>query len=164
MNFLNPTKIIDEVSVSEEMRIADFGCGSGGWSIPLARKNKEGVVYAVDVLSEALSALKSKAESEKVYNIRTLLADIEKGTNLTNDSFDLVVASNILFQAEDKEAVINEAYRLLKNSGKMLVVDWKNSESVSEQEVDEKIKEKGFQLVKKIDAGGTHFGALYEKI
>jgi ubiquinone/menaquinone biosynthesis C-methylase UbiE len=163
MSFLNPTRIIDEISVSKSMKIADFGCGSGGWSIPLAKKSEDGTVYAVDVMNEALSALKSKADTEKVYNIRTLLADIEKGTNLPAGSFDLVVVSNILFQAEDKDAVINEAHRVLRQSGKLLVVDWNNTEDVSESEVDQKIKESDFQVVKKIDAGVSHFGALYEK-
>jgi ubiquinone/menaquinone biosynthesis C-methylase UbiE len=156
MSFLNPIRIIDEISVSKSMKIADFGCGSGGWSIPLAKKSEEGTVYAVDVMNEALSALKSKADTEKVYNIRTLLADIEKGTNLPAGSFDLVVVSN-------KDAVINEAHRVLRQSGKLLVVDWNNTEDVSESEVDQKIKESDFQVVKKIDAGVSHFGALYEK-
>ncbi|MEA2092518.1 MAG: class I SAM-dependent methyltransferase [Patescibacteria group bacterium] len=163
MSFLNPTKIIDEISVSKNMKIVDFGCGSGGWSIPLAERSEDGMVYAVDVMSEALSALKSKADTERVYNIRTLLADIEKGTNLVGDSFDLAIVSNILFQAEDKEAVIKEAYRVLRQSGKMLVVDWNNIENVSENEINEQIKESGFQVVKRIDAGVSHFGILYEK-
>ena len=164
MSFLNPSRVIEEISLSGVANIVDLGSGSGGWSIPLAKKNKDGMVYAVDVLSDSLSALKSKSESEKVYNIRTVSADIEKGTKLMSNFFDLAVVSNILFQAEDKDAVIREAHRVLKTKGKMIIVDWKNKEEVSETEVDEKAKENGFQVVKKIDAGVSHFANLYEKV
>jgi len=34
--FLNPQKILSELGLSKGMVAADFGAGSGGWSIPLA--------------------------------------------------------------------------------------------------------------------------------
>jgi ubiquinone/menaquinone biosynthesis C-methylase UbiE len=163
MSFLDPTRAVKELNVSGAVKIADLGCGSGGWSIPLAKENEDGMIYAVDVLNEPLSALKSKAETERIYNIRTVLADIEKGTNLTSNFFDAVIISNILFQVDSKEAIIKEGHRILKQTGKMLVVDWSNKD-VSEEEINNKIQESGFKLIKKIDAGVSHFGYLYEKI
>ncbi len=162
-DFLNPKKIIEELPLEEEMNIADFGCGSGGWVIPLAKKIKSGKIYALDVLKEALSALRSSAEMEKVYNIRLLECDLERGTPLHSDYFDLVIMSNLLFQTEDKDAVISEARRVLKKKGRLLVVDWSIKEDVAEELINEKIKEKGFLSIKKFDAGDSHFAILYEK-
>ncbi len=161
--FLSPRKIIDELPLKEEMNIADFGCGSGGWVVPLAKKAKCGKIYALDVLKEALSALKSNTEMEKVYNIRTLRCNVERGTDLQSDYFELVILSNLLFQVEDKSAVIEEARRVLKKGGNLLVVDWAMKEDVTENLVDDKIKKAGFKLVKNLDAGKDHFGKLYEK-
>ena len=48
------------------MIAADFGCGSGGWAIPLAKKLEEGKVYAIDILEEPLSALRARAKLEKI--------------------------------------------------------------------------------------------------
>jgi ubiquinone/menaquinone biosynthesis C-methylase UbiE len=162
--FLNPQKVIDEISLPEEASIADFGCGSGGWVIPLAKKMKDGKIYALDVLKEALSALKGKAEMEKVYNIRTVQCDVERGTDLQKGALDLVIMSNLLFQVDDKDAVIEEGKRVLRRGGKLLVVDWIVKEDDAEIKIDKKIKEKGFSFIKKIEAGSQHFAVLYEKI
>ncbi len=160
-SLLSPTKVIEELPLEEEMNVADFGCGSGGWVIPLAKKVKRGKIYALDVLKEALSALKSKAEMEMAYNIRTMLCDVERGTDLQSDYFELVIMSNLLFQVEDKDAVIEEGKRVLKKGGSLLVVDSSFKEDVAEELIDEKIKSKGFQRVKKINAGERHFANLY---
>ncbi len=162
-DFLNPLKVIEELSLRDEMDIVDFGCGSGGWVIPLAKKIKNAKIYAIDILEPALSALKSNAEMERVYNIRTIRCDIERGTELKENSMDLVVASNLFFQTEDKEAVIKEARRILRNEGEMIVVDWKIKEDNAEENLDKKIKENGFKFIKKVNAGESHFANLYEK-
>ncbi len=163
-DFLNPKKVIEEIDIPEGASIADFGCGSGGWVIPLAKKIKEGKIYALDVLKEALSALKGRAEMEKVYNIRTVQCDVERGTDLQKGVLDLVIMSNLLFQIDDKDTVIEEGKRVLRGSGKLLVVDWTVKGDDAEIKINEKIKEKGFKFIKKIEAGSQHFAILYEKI
>ncbi len=146
------------------MDIVDFGCGSGGWVIPLAKKIKNAKIYAVDILGAALSALRSNAEMEKVYNIRTIRCDIERGTEIRSEAIDLVIVSNLFFQLEDKEAVIKEAYRILRREGEMIVVDWAIKDDTAEEKLHKKIEESGFKLIKKINAGESHFANLYEKI
>jgi ubiquinone/menaquinone biosynthesis C-methylase UbiE len=162
--FLNPLKVINEISLQEEMSVADFGCGSGGWVIPLAKKIKDGKIYALDVLKEALSALKSNADLEKVYNIRTILCDVERGTELHGKSLDLVIMSNLLFQVDDKDGVLEEGKRVLRDGGHLLIVDWNINEDSSSGVIEEKILAKGFKKIKSIDAGSQHFANYYEKI
>jgi len=161
---LNPKKVIEEIPLKEEMNIADFGCGPGGWVIPLAKKIKSGKIYALDVLEEVLSALKSLAEMERVYNIRTIRCDIERGTDLQDNFFDLLIMSNLLFQVDEKDAVIEEGHRILRKGGNLLFVDWNNKEDVAEDLMNKKIVKKGFKKIKNIEAGESHFAILYEKI
>ncbi len=163
-DFLNPQKVINELELQETMSIADFGCGSGGWVIPLARKDKNHMIYALDVLEPALSALKSNAEMEKVYNIRTIRCDVEKGTGLRDDFLDVVIMSNLLFQVEDREAVLDEGRRVLRKGGRLVVVDWIIEGDNGEEELDRVIKEKEFGLIKSINSGESHFAKIYEKI
>ncbi len=160
---LNPKKVLEEVDVEKEAVVADFGCGSGGWVIPLAKKEKGVRIYALDVLKEALSALRGNAEIERVYNIKTVHCDVERGTELQPESLDLVIMSNLLFQVDDRDAVIEEGRRVLRIKGKLLVVDWLVKENHSQEKLDEKIKEMGFNFIKKIDAGKQYFALLYEK-
>lgn len=160
---LNPKKVLEEVDIEKEAVVADFGCGSGGWVIPLAKKEKGVRIYALDVLKEALSALRGNAEIERVYNIKTVHCDVERGTELQPESLDLVIMSNLLFQVDDRDAVIEEGRRVLRIKGKLLVVDWLVKENHSQEKLDEKIKEMGFNFIKKIDAGKQYFALLYEK-
>ncbi len=123
-DFLNPSEVLKQLKLQKNMVAADFGSGSGGWTIPLAKILEDGKVYAIDILEEPLSALRSRIKLEKILNIEPLKADIEKTSRLTFESCDLVLMSNLLFQVEDKKKVLEEGKRILKKGGKILIVDW----------------------------------------
>src|SRR4030042_602922 len=112
--FLNPEEVLKQLKLKEGMTAADFGCGSGGWVIPLAKKIEGGKVYAIDILEEPLSALRAKIKLEKIINVETILAFIEQGVDIFEGSCDLVLMTNLLFEAEDKKKVLEEGKRLLK--------------------------------------------------
>lgn len=119
-DFLDPLKILKQLNLRKDMVAADFGSGSGGWAMPLAKKLEDGLVYAIDILNEPLSALIGKIALEKVSNIKTICSNIEgkNGSTLSDSSVDLVLMTNLLFQAEDKEAILAEAKRILKKAAK----------------------------------------------
>jgi len=172
MSFLDPNKVLDELELREDMIVAEFGCGSGNFTILLAKRLPEGKVYGLDIQEEPLSALKGRARQEGLFNIQAIRCDLEQenGSTLPNDFFDLVLISNVLFQAEDKKAIIKEAIRILKKKGEMLIVDWKKDSSlgpkqgrISAKEVKTVGEELGLKLKKEFEAGGFHYGLLFEK-
>ncbi len=169
MPFLNPSRVLDLLDLKEHFVAADFGSGSGGWVIPLARRLKEGKVYAIDILEEPLSALKSKIKLEKGLSIETIKSDIEKTSRLLDASCDLVLMTNLLFEVEDRRKVLEEAKRVLKPGGILLVVDWTKDASlgpeirVSPEEIKEIAKEIGFVLKKEFPAGVYHWGLIFNK-
>lgn len=152
------------------MVAADFGSGSGGWAFPLAKKLEEGKVYSIDILEEPLSALRAKAKLEKIFNIETIKSNVEKGSKLFNESCDLVLMTNLLFQCEDKKKVIEEGKRVLKPGGKILVVDWKLDATlgpekgrVSPEEVKETALDLNLRIEKEFEAGSYHYGLVFLK-
>lgn len=171
-SFLNPEEVLDELNLRPDMVAAEFGCGSGGFSIPLAKRLEKGLVYGLDIQQAPLSALKSRALLENIINIRIIRSDLEKpkGSTLTESSVDLVFIPNVLFQIKDKNAIISEAKRVLKNKGKLVVIDWAPKAAqgpeegrISPKEV-KKITEKiGFKLEKEFEAGKYHYGLIFEK-
>ncbi|MCH8741409.1 class I SAM-dependent methyltransferase [Patescibacteria group bacterium] len=170
--FLKPEEILKQLDLKEDMIAADFGSGSGGWALPLAQILKEGKVYAIDILEEPLSALKSRAAILKIFNIAVMRSDIEtkNGSGLKDNHLDLVLITNLLFEAEDKKEVLAEGKRVLKKGGKILVVDWKKDATlgpkqgrVSAQEVKEIAVGLDFKLEKELEAGSYHYGLVFTK-
>lgn len=138
--FLNPQEVLEQLKLKKEMIAADFGCGSGGWALPLAKKLEEGTIYAIDILEEPLSALKARAKLEKILNIEIIRADVEKRTPLSSNSVDLALMTDLLFECEDKKIVLEEGKRVLKPGGKILVVDWKLDATIGPEGVEFQLK------------------------
>lgn len=168
--FLNPNEVLKQLKLRADMAAADFGSGSGGWAIPLAKKLEDGKVYAIDILEEPLSVLRAKSQLEKIRNIQTIRANVENknGSTLSNSSVDLVLITNLLFQTEKREEVFEEARRILKSGGKVLVVDWQENSPqgpiegrVSEKEVKKIAENLGFNLEKEFEAGIYHYGLVF---
>ena len=171
-DFIDPNKILNNLELREDMQVVDFGCGSGGWVIPLAQRLEEGNVYALDVQEDPLSALRTKIEMAKLTNVKIIQSDIENqnGSKLTDDSLDLVLITNLLFQVEDEKAVLVEAKRVLKPGGKILVVEWLADSSlgpkekrVSANKVKQLAEEMELKLEKEFGAGACHYGLIFIK-
>lgn len=172
--FLDPNKVINQLDLGVSMIAADFGAGSGGWVIPLAKKLKEGRIFAIDIQKEPLSALSGRAKLDRIFNIQTVAADVAKPKSLTlgDSGVDLVLMTNLLFQLDDKEKTntLKEAKRILKQGGKLLVVDWLQSSGmgpsegrVSKDDVRKIAEQEGFNFEKELEAGDTHFAMLFTK-
>lgn len=169
--FLNPQQILKNISLKEDMVAADFGCGSGGWVIPLAKELKSGMVYGIDILEDAISALSGKAIAEKLFNVKTLIGNVEKGVKMPDEYFDLVLMTNLLFQIDDKYGVLTEGKRVLKNNGMILIVDWEKDAPigskegrVSAEEIKEMAARVGLKAEKEFKAGNFHWGLILRKI
>jgi ubiquinone/menaquinone biosynthesis C-methylase UbiE len=175
--FINPEKIIGEMGVVAGMAIADFGCGTGYFSLPLAKiVGEKGVIYSLDILKSKLEAVKSQAKLSGLNNIKVQRANLEiaEGSKLEKESMDWVVLVNMLFQnnKEGRGKIINEARRVLKKGGRMLVIEWNNNESpigpdkslrVSEDELLRVGREHGLGIVKELKIGDFHHGLILAK-
>ena len=96
--------------------VLDLGCGEGGYSRELARKGA--VVTAVDCAGTAISYCISKAEEEQL-KIAYLVRNSCDLNDITDESFNIVLASMMLMDCEDFEGTIKEITRVLKPSGKL---------------------------------------------
>jgi ubiquinone/menaquinone biosynthesis C-methylase UbiE len=175
-SFLNPTHIIESLSVEEGMKVAEFGSGTGIFSLKLAEKvGRDGKIYAVDVQKETLEALRARARMEGIFNIEMIWADLEKvgSTKLPASSLDMVFAPNMLFQCEKKEGVLSEAHRLLKAACQLVIIDWNPEKAiygrqmgwpVSQAEMQRLAEAAGFTFINTVQTGSEyHYGLLFKK-
>ena len=174
-NFTNPEKNINELGIYEGMVVADLGAGTGAYVVPLAKRvGDTGSVYAVEVQKEFLANIKNLASRAGLKNVEVIWGDIERlgGTKLKDKIADAVVVSNVLFQVEDKKGLLAEAKRVLKEGGKLLLVDWKGSFNnlgpepkavVPAKDALNLCKSQGFTLKKEFNAGDHHYGFVMVK-
>jgi ubiquinone/menaquinone biosynthesis C-methylase UbiE len=167
--FLDPGNVLKQLRLRKNMVAADFGSGSGGWVMPLAKELEEGKIFAVDILEEPLSALRVKIKSAKIINVEIIKADIEKTSKLLANSCDLVLMTNLLFEVEDVKKVMEEGKRVLKKGGRVLVVDWKEDsdfgpeKKISAADIKRLAQEIDLKLEKEFEAGIYHWGLIFIK-
>jgi len=95
---------------SRKNQILEIGCGTGG---NLEVLSQFGKVIGLDISEQALSFCKKRGFNNLV------LGRAEK-TNFSSESFNLVVALDVLEHIKEDEAALKEAWRILKKGGHFL--------------------------------------------
>jgi ubiquinone/menaquinone biosynthesis C-methylase UbiE len=77
--------------------VADLGCASGYFTLPLADSvGPEGKVYAVDVNKKTIQALEKKVEKGNIRNIEVYASSAADLSFIEDKSVDFVLASGLL--------------------------------------------------------------------
>ena len=115
--FWNPQQRLRKMPIKRGMVVADYGCGPGRYTLPIARLvGPETKVFAIDVQPLAISVVKEKAAHESLINIEPVLVD-SYDTGIQGSSIDLVLLVDTFHQIEDHEALLREIHRILKQDG-----------------------------------------------
>ena len=171
-SFINPEEILNKIDLKEDLLACEFWCGSGIFGISLAKKLKGGKVYGLDIQEDKLSVLKNYVLLENLSNIETIICDLEvpRGSTLQGNYLDLVLIPNVLFQSKKESAIIEEAKRVLKPGGQLLILDWTKESSfgpkqgrITAGKVKKMAEKLDFKLKKEISAGNYHYGLLFIK-
>ncbi len=124
--FLNPKEIIEELSsrfyIKKGDKVAELGCGGGYFTSLLSKKVEYGKVYAIDILEDAINEAKELTEILGLDNVVFYKGDVKK-LPYENDFFDVVFISQLLFQNENYEEILDEALRVLKNGGYLIILE-----------------------------------------
>lgn len=126
---LNIPQFIQSLNIREGDIVVDLGCGMNGHvTFPVAHVvGESGKVYAVDILPDAVQAVKNKAPHHGVCNVHGLWGDVERdqGIALSDSSVDHIFCVNSLWHVQNPDAMVTEIKRLLRPGGSVYIVDWK---------------------------------------
>jgi SAM-dependent methyltransferase len=116
----NPTML---AQLAPGQVVLDLGSGAGLDVLLSARRVAPGGhAYGVDMTDEMLELANSNAKKSGVSNATFLKGTIEN-VPLPDASVDVVISNCVINLAEDKGAVINEAFRVLRPGGLFAVAD-----------------------------------------
>ena len=169
IQFLNPDSILDKVGLGKEMALADLGCGTGYFTIPVSRRVKK--VFAIDVQKGMLDIVRQKIKKQKLTNIEPILSE-EASIPLSDNSVDVLLMANVFHELEDRSSILKEGKRILSGNGILVIVDWKKMEMDFGPPVEERLtaeevisicKDNGFEVREQSDAGPYNYLLIFGK-
>jgi len=100
--------------LKREAAVLEIGCGTGTTALKLA--DSVNAMTATDISSNMIAIAKEKAEEQKVQNVNFLQSTLfdEK---LKKESFDVILAFNLIHLLEDAQGAMKRINELLKPGG-----------------------------------------------
>lgn len=173
---IDPKLLFEKIGLAPGMHIADFGSGrTGNFVFPSAAIiGNTGAVYAIDIIKESLKGIAKRANLDGLLNIHTIWADLEqpKGASIPAKSLDAVFLINFLSAVKARETVLNEAARITKARGLILIVDWKktslpfappNKELLDFDMLQRWGEPNGFRISEEFNVGEHHRGIILKR-
>ncbi|MCL5264186.1 MAG: class I SAM-dependent methyltransferase [Chloroflexi bacterium] len=163
--------VLSRLPLTQSLAVADVGCGTGYFALPLGSKLANGLVYAIDVSPEMLAVVDKKIATEGRRNIDTVRSEDGK-IPLSDESVDGVLTAFVLHEAENLPALLKEIGRILRSDGWLAVLEWKKEETPVGPALDERLAPEdvagelaamGISLVAVHDINENYYLALFAR-
>lgn len=110
--------LLESISPGKKMRICELCCGPGNNIALLA--SMVGEYWAVDLSKEMIAICREKFSKNKTLRLKVASAT---DTGFPTGYFDYIIIRMGIHHIREKDQVVDEVYRLLKPSGRFLVID-----------------------------------------
>jgi len=167
---IDRARFFDGLGAGKSTVLLDIGCGRGDYTIALAEAiGPAGRIYAMDAWDEGLTQARERAARLELDNVKTLLADANKGIPLPDRSVDICLMATVLhdlLRESTGEVALRETARVLRPDGRLAVVEFKKAEDghgppvhirLSEEEVKAVLASFGFEPGQASDIGPYHY-------
>jgi ubiquinone/menaquinone biosynthesis C-methylase UbiE len=115
-------EIVGKLRLKTGEVVADVGAGTGVFSLPLARAVGSGKVYAVEVDRGLVDYIRTKASTQKVGNVETVLGQFTDPA-LPSKDVDLAFFHDVLHHIADRPGYLARLVTYMKPSARMAFVE-----------------------------------------
>ncbi|WP_164704068.1 class I SAM-dependent methyltransferase [Clostridium isatidis] len=145
----NPRNKLISILPKEKIKVLDMCTGTAKNAILISSYNPNAEVIGIDISEEMLNMANKKIKNRE--NIKLLRMDASR-LNFNDNSFDFTIISLVLHEMNDKyiNKIIGEAKRVTKESGQIIIVEWRKELSLIKRILFYPIKKmepKGFEEV-----------------
>lgn len=124
-------RVFHEIGLATAGSFFDLACGVGRYSVAAAQAIKPGgIVYAVDLWSDGIAALRATIEAQGIANIEPILADVSKKLPLDDHSIDICLMATVLHDLvhdHTDQGTLAEVRRVVRPQGTLAVVEFKKT-------------------------------------
>lgn len=114
-------EIVEEEKVQQ---ILDAACGTGDFSIAIARKmNPESHIIGVDLSEGMLSVMREKISKDRLGPLVSCEQGDCSSMRFADSSFDRVTIAFGVRNMEDRQKALKEILRVLKKGGKLVILE-----------------------------------------
>lgn len=148
-----PEVVFDALALKDGDRLADFGAGTGYFTVRAAKRVGTGTVYAVDSEPEMLKYLTNRATNAGLDNITACL--IEPDSLTLPEPVDAILIVNTYHHIDDRIEYLSKVRDWLRPGGRIAVLEGKTGSPIeppaqflmTAQEVAREFAEAGFEIV-----------------
>jgi SAM-dependent methyltransferase len=116
-------RVMDLLGIREGSAVADIGAGSGWFTVRAARRvGAAGAVYAVEINQEYVDHIKTRAEQERLTNIRAILGK-EDDPLLPADSLDSILILKTYHEFSKPLTMLRAMRKSLRKDGLLGIID-----------------------------------------
>lgn len=142
---LNPTSTLIKAGFKEDMILCDIGAGTGIFSFP-ATKISSNDIYALEISESMIELLKNRIVERNINNLKVKKVESDL-LPLDNNSCDMVIMVTVLHEIENKEFMINEIKRVLKEKGKLMIIEFHKRKTPMGPPVNHRISEEDLEVI-----------------
>lgn len=153
---INPKIIWETLNIQNAEVLIDIGAGTGFFAKEFINNLNSGKIYACDSSDIMVDWMRENINNENIIPTKCF----ESSINLPDNIADLVYMINVHHELLEPEKLLNESYRLLKQDGKIAIIDWKAEEMqdgpllklrIPAEKIVEQLKNTGFKNIENSD-------------
>lgn len=166
---LDSKNMLIRAGFEENMILCDIGAGTGVFSFSAAEISTN-EVYALEKSDNMIEILNMKQNQLNIGNLNIKKVDSDV-LPLMDKICDMAVMVTVLHELENKDFMISEIKRILKENGKLLIIEFHKRKTpmgppvdhrISEEQVEEICIRNGLKIKKKLSIGDNFYGTVFE--
>jgi len=168
---LKPEETLLKIGLQDNHDLCDVGAGSGVFTFPAAAMLTKGKVYALEINDEMLAVMEEKSKKAGISNIEFIKVQ-DNRFEIESYSVDIVLMVTVLHEIENKNVILQEVKRVLKDTGKFAVIEFHKRETptgpptthrLGKDEVEDLLTKAGFRVKENFDLGENFYCLVFSR-
>lgn len=130
LEWLPPKKIVEFIHSEKSARLIDIGAGTAYITQEIEKLLPHTEILAFDISPVMIEEMKTTLPAKS--KIKPVLME-ESMLSLEDNSVDVAMAITLYHELPEPELFLKEVKRVLKPSGKLLIIDWEKTREASER-------------------------------